>query len=94
MLQGRQWQLQKLYIDPDRLRSGLGLALMTAGEQAMQAEGVELVWLLVYAGNERAQAFYRRFDYRPAASEAHDFEHIQVEFKLLVKRFGAEPTPP
>ncbi len=93
-LEGRQWQLQKLYIDPDRIRSGLGLALMAAGEQAMRAEGTELAWLLVYTGNERAQAFYRRFDYRPAAGEVHDFEHIRVEFKLLVKRFGAEPTPP
>lgn len=92
-LEGRQWQLQKLYVDPGRIRSGLGFALMAAGEHAMRAEGVETVWLLVYAGNERAQAFYRRYDYREAGSEVHDFEHIRVVFKLLVKRLAVEPTP-
>jgi ribosomal protein S18 acetylase RimI-like enzyme len=93
-LTGRQWQLQKLYVEPDRTRHGIGLVLMAEGERAWGAEGAACTWLLVYAGNERAHAFYRRFGFLPAGSEVHDFEHIRVEFRLLVKRYTAGPALP
>jgi len=53
------------------------------------SEGAELVWLLVYTGNERALAFYDRFGYLAAGRETHAFEHIRVDFRLLAKRLPA-----
>lgn len=82
-----QWQLQKLYVDPDMIGHGMGAELMKIGEDVMAEQRADCSWLVVYKGNERALAFYQRFGYRDAGVEFHDFEHIRVEFRVLAKEY-------
>ncbi len=88
-----QWQLQKLYVDPDMMGHGMGAGLMTVGEHVMTEQRADCTWLVVYKGNERALKFYQRFGYRDATVEFHDFEHIRVEFKVLTKEYQSPCKP-
>jgi ribosomal protein S18 acetylase RimI-like enzyme len=82
-----EWQVQKLYIDPERIQGGLGRELMAAGEALMAARGVGSAWLLVYTGNERALRFYRALGYLEVDTRTLGFEGMSVEFMVMEKAF-------
>jgi [ribosomal protein S18]-alanine N-acetyltransferase len=54
-----------LAVSPDRQRTGVGTALLHHGVSEARDRGVTQVSLEVAAGNERAQALYRRFGFAP-----------------------------
>jgi len=57
-------ELVRLYVSRDWLGRGLGEQLMRAClDEAWQA-GYETIWLGVWERNARAQAFYRKWDFR------------------------------
>ncbi|WP_243316170.1 GNAT family N-acetyltransferase [Geothrix paludis] len=85
------WQVQKLYVDPDLIQSGIGQRLMQAGEAAMRARNAPSAWLVVYKGNDRAIRFYRGLGYAETGVEFHDFEDIRIEFRRMSKAY-ALPT--
>ncbi|MFC6835366.1 GNAT family N-acetyltransferase [Halomarina ordinaria] len=57
--------VENLYVDPDHRGAGIGTALLRAAEEALRADGADVVALDVMAGNEAAQRLYRELGYRP-----------------------------
>ena len=53
-------ELKRLYVDPARHSRGIGKALLEDGLSRARATGAKAVWLGVWEGNFRAQAFYTR----------------------------------
>ena len=56
-------ELERLYVDPDAIGSGLGAALMRACLDAAVAAGHGTLWLGVWERNARARAFYSRWGF-------------------------------
>jgi len=53
-------ELSKIYVLPDRHRSGLAAQLMTASVEIARDRGAAVLWLGVNQQNERAQRFYAK----------------------------------
>ena len=53
-------ELKRLYVDTAAQGSGLGQRLFDAVRADAKRVGADLLWLCVYAGNERARRFYVR----------------------------------
>ena len=57
-------ELVRLYVSREWLGRGLGEALMRACIDEARRAGHETIWLGVWERNGRAQAFYRKWDFR------------------------------
>ena len=57
-------ELVRLYVSREWLGRGAGEALMRACLDAARRAGHETIWLGVWERNGRAQAFYRKWDFR------------------------------
>ena len=57
-------ELARLYVSREWLGRGVGEALMRACVDEAQQVGYGTIWLGVWERNERAQAFYRKWDFR------------------------------
>ena len=58
-------ELVRLYVSRDWLGRGIGEQLMRACVDEARKAGHETIWLGVWERNGRAQAFYRKWDFRP-----------------------------
>ena len=58
-------EVYAIYVDPDRLSTGIGQALMNGAVDRLRARGLAPVRLWVLAGNARGLAFYERYGFRP-----------------------------
>ena len=58
-------ELVRLYVSSEWLGRGVGNALMRACIDEARQSGHETLWLGVWERNARAQAFYRRWKFRP-----------------------------
>ena len=58
-------ELVRLYVSREWLGRGLGQQLMRACLDEARRTGHETIWLGVWERNERAQAFYRKWNFRP-----------------------------
>ena len=58
-------ELFSIYVDPDRIGTGLGAALMRPSLDAMRAAGFLAAVLWVLDANDQARRFYERFGWRP-----------------------------
>ena len=58
-------ELVRLYVSREWLGRGLGEQLMRACIDAARQAGHETIWLGVWERNGRAQAFYRKWNFRP-----------------------------
>ena len=56
-------ELVRLYISRESLGSGVGAALMQACIDEAKERGYETLWLGVWENNQRAQAFYRKWNF-------------------------------
>ena len=63
-------ELVRLYVSREWLGRGIGAQLMRACIDEARQAGHETIWLGVWEGNPRAQAFYRKWNFRPVG------EHI------------------
>ena len=63
-------ELVRLYVSREWLGRGIGAQLMRACIDEARRAGHDSVWLGVWEGNPRAQAFYRKWNFRPVG------EHI------------------
>ena len=57
-------ELVRLYVARDWLGTGIGGELMRACLDTARQGGHETIWLGVWEGNPRAQAFYRKWNFR------------------------------
>ncbi len=57
-------ELVRLYVSRDSLGSGIGAALMQACIDEAKHGGHQTLWLGVWEHNHRAQAFYRKWNFR------------------------------
>ena len=57
-------ELVRLYVSREWLGRGVGEALMRACVDEARASGYGTIWLGVWERNGRAQAFYRKWDFR------------------------------
>jgi ribosomal protein S18 acetylase RimI-like enzyme len=64
---GHRGWVYSLGVHPDARRAGVGRALLGVAEEALASRGCPKVNLQVLAGNEAAQAFWRRAGYAPDA---------------------------
>ena len=53
-------ELKRLYVAPETIGAGLGQRLFETVRREAQAGGADLLWLCVYAGNDRARGFYAK----------------------------------
>ena len=58
-------ELVRLYVSRDWLGRGIGEQLMRACIDEARQAGHETIWLGVWERNARAQAFYRKWNFRP-----------------------------
>ena len=56
-------ELVRLYVSRESLGSGVGAALMQACIDEAKERGYETLWLGVWENNQRAQAFYRKWNF-------------------------------
>lgn len=57
---GRRGFIYHLAVDPVHQRQGIGSVLVEAALQALEAEGIHKVALVVYAGNQFGNAFWEK----------------------------------
>lgn len=60
----RPIELVRLYVSRDSLGTGVGAALMQACIDEAKRGGHQTLWLGVWEHNKRAQAFYRKWNFR------------------------------
>jgi ribosomal protein S18 acetylase RimI-like enzyme len=58
-------EIESLYVDPKRLRRGLGGALLRVALEDLRRAGCDAVTLWVFVANAGARAFYERFGFAP-----------------------------
>jgi ribosomal protein S18 acetylase RimI-like enzyme len=62
-------ELVRLYVSHEWLGRGIGEALMRACLDEARSAGYETIWLGVWERNARAQAFYRKWNFRPVGEQ-------------------------
>ena len=83
-------ELFAIYVDPDHWGSGVGRALIAAGEQLLRELGYTDVILWVLEDNPRARRFYERAGWRAdGTSRPITFLGIKVPEVRYRKRLGA-----
>lgn len=60
---GRRGMIYHLAVDPNERRAGIGTKLVQHALDALRAEGIHKVALVVFAGNERGNAFWERLGF-------------------------------
>jgi GNAT superfamily N-acetyltransferase len=63
-------ELVRLYVSREWLGRGIGAQLMRACLDEARQAGHETIWLGVWEGNPRAQAFYRKWNFRPVGEHS------------------------
>ncbi len=61
---GRKGWINRLAVDPSCRRLGIGLALATACDTAIRAQGIEIVAALIEPANEDSVALFEKLGYR------------------------------
>lgn len=78
-------ELVRLYVSREWLGRGIGEALMSACVDEAQRAGHETIWLGVWQRNARAQAFYRKWNFRPVGE--HGFQlGSDLQTDILMER--------
>ena len=61
-------EVQQLYVDAHRQRTGVGRMLMDGAVSAARAQGVAGLWLSVWQDADWATAFYEAYGFRPVGT--------------------------
>lgn len=61
----RRGLVENLYVEPEYRGEGVGSTLLSAAEQKLREQGVDVVALEVMAANEDGRRFYRQHGYDP-----------------------------
>ncbi len=63
-LVGRQSELERIYVHPEKKGLRLGSILIEKAEELARADGSDWLWLGVWERNEAAQKFYEKMGFR------------------------------
>jgi len=78
-------ELVRLYVSREWLGRGIGEQLMRACLDEARQAGHETIWLGVWERNARAQAFYRKWNFRPVGE--HEFQlGADLQRDILLER--------
>lgn len=78
-------ELVRLYVERKWLGRGVGEVLMRACLEGAVRSGFQTIWLGVWERNLRAQAFYRKWDFRPVGT--HVFQlGADAQTDILMER--------
>ena len=78
-------KVERLYVQERFAARGIGTVLLARAENLAAREGMQRAWLTVWAGNDRALAFYRRRGYRDQGPATYTFEGDSYENRMFVK---------
>lgn len=80
----RPIELVRLYVSRDSLGTGVGATLMQACIDEAKRGGHQTLWLGVWEHNNRAQAFYRKWNFREVGTQAFQLgDDPQTDFLML-----------
>lgn len=65
-------EVERIYIDFPHHSKGVGQRLMNHAEQIAREQGLQLIWLCTWKGNDRAIQFYRKLMYDIVGEEKWD----------------------
>ena len=87
----RPIEISRLYLDASAIGKGLGSDLMQACLAEAKARGYQTVWLGVWEYNQRAIAFYKRWDFKIVGS--HPFQQgTETQTDLVMQRAVCKDT--
>jgi ribosomal protein S18 acetylase RimI-like enzyme len=93
----RTAELLTLYLEPQRVGTGLGRALLVHAVEDLQRRGYERASLWVLTSNERARRFYERNGWHPdgrtKADEVRGVQLNEVRYRRSLERGPADRTP-
>jgi GNAT superfamily N-acetyltransferase len=78
-------KVERLYVQQRFAARGIGTVLLARAEGIATREGMRRAWLTVWAGNDRALAFYPRRGYRDHGPATYTFEGESYESRMFVK---------
>ena len=78
-------KVERLYVQERFAARGIGTVLLARAEALAAREGMRRIWLTVWAGNDRALAFYPRRGYRDDGPATYTFEGESYENRMFVK---------
>jgi diamine N-acetyltransferase len=82
-------ELVRLYVSRESLGSGVGAALMQACLGEAKQRGYKTLWLGVWEHNHRAQAFYRKWNFRDVGTHVFQLGD-DAQTDLLMQRSVSE----
>lgn len=84
-LGNRPVELSRLYLETRFIGRGVGSALMEHALATAAAEGHDLCWLLVWTGNERAERFYQRWNFRVVEQRRYPVGRTRLPVYLMAR---------
>jgi GNAT superfamily N-acetyltransferase len=78
-------KVERLYVQERFAARGIGSVLLARAEALAAREGMQRIWLTVWAGNDRALAFYPRRGYRDTGPATYTFEGESYENRMFAK---------
>ncbi|MCA9944452.1 MAG: GNAT family N-acetyltransferase [Anaerolineales bacterium] len=83
----RPLELSRLYLNPDWIGKGVGSALMQ--HALRQAAQHDICWLMVWTGNQRALAFYRRWQFTIAGTVTYAVGQSSLPAHIMIHKIPA-----
>lgn len=87
----RGLELVRLYVQPRAQRAGIGGRLLDLVERMAAERAAGGLWLTVWEGNRRAQAFYRKLGYMDVGSSSDAFRGNVYGNRVCFKALAAAP---
>ncbi|MEM7550578.1 MAG: GNAT family N-acetyltransferase [Bacteroidota bacterium] len=75
--------IEKIYVSPDIQKSGLGKAQITFISGFAKDENLKSIWLKVWEGNLKAQAFYKKLGFSKIGDAPFQMEHRRFNDHVL-----------
>jgi diamine N-acetyltransferase len=86
-------ELHRLYVQARSAGCGAGTALLREAEAMAAGEGAVTLWLIVWAENSKARAFYARRGYEELGIASYVFESDRYETRIFARALQGKTAP-
>ena len=86
-------EVEQVYVDREYRGAGVAGLLLREAERQVAADGHDVAWLAVAAGNARARAFYERQGWRDAGDLPYEVEALGERFVSPCRRYEKSARP-